>query len=190
MENENLTKVDNMAKEMNFKEHAKILNIPLYNGFEKIEDDNPQTVFITSSNNGIMYQVVSDGKMNEKETINVRINFTIEKTLKFMKDQGFEVDDSTYFYYKDFDSDNFGYKIYIQDIIIPSINKVLRNFNAFFIEPKFKDFYQVSMSVGPFNYPTQQLKCGVVDLENDSITKNVYQLFEYLLTDICYKDEE
>lgn len=172
-----------------YREHAKILSIPLFNGFKQVEVDSPQTVFITNNNHGIMYQVISDGKMNEKEKISVRINGFVDKTLRYMKQQGFEYDDEKFFYYKDFDSDNFGFKIYIQDIVMPEINKVIRSFNAFFIEPEYKDFYQVTMSVGAYPYPTEKLKIGEVDLENDPITKNVLDLFEKLLSNIKYNIE-
>ncbi|MBQ8424749.1 MAG: hypothetical protein IJX17_01855 [Clostridia bacterium] len=172
---------------VNFREHAKILSIPLFNGFKKVEPDNEQTVFLTNNNHGVMYQVTSDGKMNEKEKINVRIKFVIERTLRYMKEQGFEAGDDTFFYYQDFDSDDFGFKIYIQDIIMPNNKKVIRSFNAFFIEPQYKDFYQVVMSVGPFDYPTETLKVGEMDLDEDPITKNVMVLFEELLKNIKYK---
>jgi len=70
------------------------------------------------------------------------------------------------------------------------VGKVIRSINAFFIEPRNKNFYQVVMSVGPYKYPTSSLKVGEIDLENDAITKNIMILFEELLANIKYTDEE
>jgi len=175
---------------VDYKELAKVLDIPLFTGFEKVEAEDKHTVFMTSNNHGIMYQVICDGKMNEKETISVRINMFIEKTLRFMKSQGFETDENTFMHYKDYEDYDFGFKCYFQDIIMSQVGKVIRSINAFFIEPRNKNFYQVVMSVGPYKYPTSSLKVGEIDLENDAITKNIMILFEELLANIKYTDEE
>lgn len=179
-----------MSDNYEYKKHAEVLNIPLFDGFKRVDAENEQSIFVSSNNHGIMYQVVSDGKMNEKEKINVRINMLIERTLRYMKSQGFKAGDDTFFYYKDFDSDDFGFKIYIQDIIMPESNKVIRSFNAFFIESEYRDFYQVTMSVGPYDYPPKILKIGEANLEEDEITKNVMTFFEELLKNIKYKNSD
>ena len=40
------------------------------------------------------------------------------------------------------------------------------------------DFYQLSLSVNPIVLPTTMLKVGEIDLDNDNITKVLYNLMK------------
>ena len=65
--------------------------------------------------------------------------------------------------------------------------KLIRQFNAFFYEPKFNDFYQLSLSAGPFIMPTQIIKIGEVDLENDRLTASLNNMFNVILENLKYR---
>jgi hypothetical protein len=74
-------------------------------------------------------------------------------------------------------------------MIIPleSGKAVLRSLNAYFVEPKMHDFYQLSVTMGPFNLPTEFLKVGQIDLENDKITKTLDTIMIGLLDNLKYR---
>ena len=67
--------------------------------------------------------------------------------------------------------------------------KFIRQLNAFFHEPKFNDFYQVSLSVGPFLMPSEIVKIGEVDLENDRLTASLNNMFNVILENLKYRGE-
>lgn len=75
-------------------------------------------------------------------------------------------------------------------MIIPTNEgkKIIRTINAFFVEPKMHDFYQFSLSIGPYDMSTETLKPGVFDLENDKITLTLSNYMKELLDNLKYKN--
>lgn len=177
-----------MARVMNYRLHAEQLFIPVLNDFQVQDDNNPQTVLLASGH-GFIEQLTSDGHIEDAE-FDERINLVIAKTKKFMKNNGMENVDNSFIPYKDYNNGVFDFKLYVQDMIIPvqGEKKVIRNFLAFFVEPKMHDFYQLSLGVGPFTIPTEQLKTGVIDLENDQVTISLNNLMKTLLDNLKYKN--
>lgn len=94
------------------------------------------------------------------------------------------------FYYKDYSNGVFNYKIYVLDGIIEVNNttKVIRQFNAYFVEPKFNDFYQLTISAPAIPMPTEVLKLGIVDLDTDEITQSVNNLLTMAMDNLKYKN--
>ena len=64
---------------------------------------------------------------------------------------------------------------------------LLRMAKAFFLEPKYNIVYRFSITVGPFLYPTDQVKIGKVDLKRDNVTKTLLTMFEDALMQITYR---
>ena len=181
----------NMAKTMNYKLHAEQLSIPLLNGFIKEESKDPMVILIAMDNNKMfLEQLITDGPMNPNETIDQRINFVNKSLLDYMKDLSQDNTEKSIFYYKDYANNVFNYKVYVHDMIVDTnaVKKVIRSLNAFFIEPRFNDFYQLSISTPPFEIPTEKLKLGVVDLENDEITKILDGMLNSLMDNLTYKN--
>lgn len=188
MNTENNNMMSNMARMLNYRTHAENLFVPLMNGFAKEPDsDNPQVIFIASGG-GFTEQLVSDGPMSSGETFDDRINLVVNNTRDFMKNENLEDPDKNFFYYKDFKTDNFLFKVYIQDMIFMfnGEKKVIRQLNSFFLEPHFHDFYQLSLAAGPFTMPTEMLKTGIVDLENDKVTQALVNMNDTLMANIKY----
>ncbi len=172
----------------NLKKYASILDVPIMNGLSMENVENlPQSIFIAIGN-GFMEQLTSDGPMRENETFENRIELVIKNTINFMKEQNIEPDNN-FFFYKEFkNKNNFIFKIYVQDMIFENNGKkVIRQLSAFFIEPRYNIFYQLSLGAGPFTWPTQILKTGLVDIENDEITKNLVNILDNILSDVNYK---
>ena len=190
MEENNIVNVDEMTRKMNYGLHAEQLDVPILNIVELVENNNPQAI-ITAVGNGYMEQLVSDGYI-EDGTFNQRIELVIDNTKKYMKQNGYENVDNSFIYYKDYNNGVFTFKIYVCDMIINNgtSKSVIRQFNAYFVEPKMKDFYQFSLATGPFNMPTEILKVGTIDLENDIVTQSLDDLMMMLLENIKYREEE
>lgn len=178
-----------LATKLNFKLHADQLNIPVINGLQVLDDEDPQTILLASSQR-FVEQLTSDGAV-DKDQFSQRLELVIENTKKYMVEMGCDNVDNSFIYYKDYNNGVFNFKLYVCDVIVP-INgekKVIRQFNAYFVEPKMMDFYQLSMSAGPFSYPTNQIKLGVIDLENDQITITLDNMMKSVLDGLKYKNQ-
>ncbi len=177
-----------MARMMNYRLHAEQLSIPVLNDFQVENDNNPQTILLASGH-GFTEQLVSDGYIDDG-AFEQRIELVINNTKQFMKNNGCENVDNSFIYYKDYNNGVFNFKIYVSDMIIPVNHekRIIRQFNAYFVEPKMHDFYQLSLSAGPFTLPTEQLKVGIIDLQNDQITVSLDNLMKTLLDNLKYKN--
>ena len=178
----------NMSKILNYRMHAEQLSIPVLNGFQVEDDNNPQTILLASGS-GFVEQLVSDGYI-EDDQFEQRINLVINKTKQIMINNGYENVDNSFIYHKEYNNGTFNFKIYVCDMIIQINNekKIVRQFSAFFVEPKMHDFYQLSLSGGPFNMSTEQLKPGVIDLQNDQITILLDNLMKTIMDNLKYKN--
>ncbi len=179
---------NDMARIMNYRMHAEQLFIPILNDFQIQNDNNPQTILLASGR-GFMEQLTSDGYIEDGQ-FEKRIDLVINNTKQFMKNNGCEDVDNSFIYYKDYNNGIFNFKLYVQDMIINVQNqkKVIRNFIAYFVEPKMHDFYQLSLGAGPFTMPTEQLKIGIIDLKQDQITISLDNLMQTILDNLKYKN--
>lgn len=179
---------DNVARMMNYRMHAKQLFIPVLKEFKVQNDNNPHTILLASGN-GFVEQLTSDGYIKDGE-FEKRIELVINNTKQFMKNNGCENVDNSFIYYKDYNNGVFNFKLYVEDMIMNTGNqkKVIRNFIAYFVEPKMHDFYQLTLGAGPFTMPTEQLKTGIIDLKQDRITSLLDKLMQTLLNNLKYKN--
>ena len=186
-DNDIINKTTNMARMMNYRQHASQLKIPILNGFNVEKNDNPQTILLASGH-GYTEQLISDGFIEDSE-FEERIKLAINKSKEFMKDNGLDDVDNSFTYFKDYHNGLFHFKVYIQDMIINDGNdrKIIRQMNAYFIEPKMHDFYQLSLAVGPFKMPTKFLKIEKSELKNDKVTQTLNNLMKKLLINLKYK---
>lgn len=178
-----------MAQMMNYRMHAKQLFVPVLNDLQVENDDNPQTILLAIGH-GFTEHLISDGYIDEGQ-FEQRIDLVIRNTKEFMKSNNWENVDNSFIYYKDYNNGVFDFKLYIQDMIIPAQNekKVIRNFIAFFVEPRMHDFYQFNLGAGPFTMPTEFLKIGIIDLQNDQVTILLDNFMKTLLDNLKYKKE-
>ena len=114
---------------------------------------------------------------------------SIEQTKTIMKTTKCENVDQSFLFYQDYDSALFHFKLYFQDTIMPvgDGKKAARTLIAYFVEPKMHDFYQFSLSIGPFPFPNDEFVLGKIDLENDLVTKQLTELMKLLLDNLSYK---
>ena len=175
-----------MIKLANYKLHAKQLDVPVVNDFTVMESDNPQIILLASSN-GITEQLSSDGYVKDEDFLD-RIDLVIKNTKLFMTENNCVDVDKSFIFYKDYSNGVFNYKIYVQDMIVldNGVKKLIRSMIAYFVEPKMHDFYQMTLSIGPFTLPTGELKVGVIDLKNDKVTVALDNLMINLLDNLKY----
>ena len=50
------------------------------------------------------------------------------------------------------------------------------------------DFYELSLSAGPFEIPTKELKPRIINLENDHITRILNNMIKTVMNNLKYKD--
>ena len=190
MDNQNIDMdklIEQMAIIENFRAHSNQLNIPILSVLEEKVSNDPQTILL-ASNNRYIEQLVSDGHLEEGDFEN-RIQQVIESTKEFMRSNNCENVDHSILFYQDYHNGTFQFKIYVQDVVVPTETdkRVVRSMIAFFEEPKMHDFYQLSLSIGPFTDPVEDLKLGVIDLEEDTVTIELEQLMKLILTNLNYK---
>ena len=185
----NLETMNNITQAANYKLHAEQLSVPVLDDFHLVNDDNPQIIF-TAMGHGYIEQLVSDGHIEDDDFEN-RIDLVIKNVKEYMKANNFEDVDKSFIYYKDYDNGVFKFKLYFQDMIRNEGDnkKIMRTLYAFFVEPNFHDFYQFSLGTGQFDMPTKMLKPGVIDLENDQVTRAIDKLMQGLLENIKYKKQ-
>ena len=178
--------MEELTRMLNYKMHAGILFIPLLNGLEVKESEFPQSILLAQGN-GIIEQIVSDGHIEENEFEN-RIQIAIDSAKEYMKENNCEKVDESISFYKDYSNGIFKYKVYIQDVIkeIEGQKCITRMLNAFFIEPKMKDMYQVTISAGAFTMPETEIQLGKLDLENDEVAKTINNLLHIVLDNLRY----
>lgn len=178
----------NMAQTLNFRLHAEQFSIPMLQNFKIEETQDPQIVF-NATDGMFIQQLVSDGTMRMNETLEQRIDLVIKNTINFMKKYSQLNNDNSLFYYKDYSNGIFNYKVYVQDFIIEvdNVKKIIRQMNAYFIEPNFRDFYQLTISSPALQMPTEILKLGVVDLINDQITRSIDNILNQVMSNMSYK---
>ena len=149
--------------------------------------NNPQIVFL-AANSSFLEQLVADGFVSEND-FEKRVLSCIEQTKTIMKNTKCENVDQSFLYYQDYDTSLFHFKLYFQDTILPvgEGKKAARTLIAYFMEPKMHDFYQFSLSVGPFPFPNEKFVAGKIDLENDVVTKQLIDLMKMLLDNLAYE---
>ena len=173
-----------IARIANYGLHAEQLSIPVLNNFQVYEENNPQVVFSAMAGPYIE-QVVSDGYIADGE-FEERIDLVINNTTEYLKNNNI---DTKFMYLKDYNNGVFDFKVYVQDMIVPTPkgDEAYRLFNAYFVEPRMHDFYQMSVSIGGIAMPVEILKLGTIDLENDELTKILNTMMNILLDNLKYK---
>ena len=92
--------------------------------------------------------------------------------------------------YKNYDNDNFDFKIFVQDILSGTEEdiKFARQLSAFFVEPNGNEFYQISVAAGSYavNKGYKLLK-DIKNYEEDEIIKGLETNLKLIMDNIIYK---
>ena len=164
--------------------HAEQFDIPMFSFMQKEQSPIPQVILVAEGK-GFTEQFILDGSMDDGEKFEDRINLVLSNTKKLMPNL-----DIKFYYYKEYSNGIFNYKLYFQDAIIDTHEgkKITRAINAYFVEPRMKDFYQFSLSTEPLLMPPKILNPDKVDLQNDKMTIALNSLMKDLLDNLKYKN--
>ena len=178
-----------MTRDLDYMLHAQGLDIPLLDGFQLLESDDPQIVLLATKDDYIE-QVTSDGYA-EAGTFDKRIESVISTTKQFMKDSGCEDVDNCFRFYKETEKEKFNFKTYVCDMIIPiKGDKLLtRQFISYFYEPVIQDFYQITVSSAPVKMPSKEILLGKIDLDNDKVTSKLNKYMDEIIEKFDYKTD-
>lgn len=172
------------TKMANYKLHAQQINWPLLKEFQVQNLDNqPPDIIMFASRAPFFIQVKSMGPMLEKNLEQMIANEN-KASMNYLKQSNCKRAEDSIFYYKDYNNGTFNFKIYVVDMIEEQSFK--RFLSAYFVEPKFKDVYQVSVLFSFAGKP-ENFKPWVVDLENDELTKYLNDMLTLIMDNIKYK---
>lgn len=176
-----------IAKDLNKKLEASIINVPVLEGFNIIKNTtSDDIVFAAITEDHYIEQLVAGDYLNEQDTLESKIEESIQETKEFINKSNLESPLQNFILLKELES-TFKFKIYVQDYIIKtSTPSGIRQLNAYFIEPRYNKFYQLSLSTGPIAIPSTIYEPGKIDLENDNITKDLIKMMDTILTNIKY----
>ena len=179
----------NIVKKINKQKEVDILSVPIVDDFrlEIIHSNN--IIFHAVGTDKSSETLICDGKLNNDESFEDRLQKVISETIEANINNGIENSEkSVYFYTKIIDTLEF--YIYFIDYIklVGSQKRVIRQINAYFLEPVYNNFYQLSLNTAPFLLPTKIMKIGEnFDLDKDSITKSLVNTLMKIIKNIEYK---
>ena len=170
----------NIVKDLNTHLEADILDVPIIDHFKVQKFFNPNVMFVAVSDDGYIEQLVFDSTLPENLSLDNKINQVINDTILEMKNVGLNNPDDNLYFYKEHKA-LFDYKIYIQNFIkdIEGSTILIKQFNVYFMEPKTRNFYQLSLSSCPVDYTTVNQK---------ELEKQLYFILEKILNDIVYSE--
>lgn len=176
-----------LAKSLNNKLEASIMNVPVLEGFNIMKSTTSENViFAAISENHYIEQLIADAYLKEDETLDSKIEESIKITEEYMAKAKLTQSDKNFIFLKEFNA-TFKFKVYIQDYMINNPTpRAIRQINAYFVEPHYNKFYQLSLSTGPIVLPSEVYKPGNIDLESDSITKELVEMMDIIISNIKY----
>ena len=174
------------AKRLNEK-YTDNLNIPILGGFQQIK--NPGTLFTAVSNEGYVEQFITDGKLLDGEDFDSRLTKVLDNTKKGMRDARLTNPDNNLKSHKKYSANGLDFVVYIQDNLM-NVNKkdrIIRQFNIYFLEPKSTGFHLLTVSTPPIELPNDNIIIGKIDLVNDKITNSLDNTVTDIMNHITYK---
>ena len=185
-------KAIDIAKKLNTIENINRLKIPILDGFELLEHDKTSKIIFIAKKDNIIEQFLTDGALIDDETIDERIDKIILEITKEVGTKPLYKKGTIMKFLKLYSNEGIDYHIYVQDILkgTPSDRKLIRQLNAYFVEPVGKEFCQMSLATGlyPVGERFKLLK-DIKDLKNDELTKTLEIGLDIILKNIKYKDK-
>ncbi|MBQ4031440.1 MAG: hypothetical protein II625_06765 [Bacilli bacterium] len=193
-----MSKIENaikVAKKMNTLIDFNLLSVPVLDDFilvqKNLTDPNNNIIFVAVKNN-TLEQFLGDGMLEPNESFDDRI----EKVINQMKEESkrsplYEGNDEFLVYYKNYDNENFDFKIYVQDILTGTKDnlKFIRQMSAFFVEPKGNEFYQICMGAGAYAKSNKfKLLKDIKEYEKDEINIGLERNLKLIMDNLTYRD--
>ena len=178
-------KAEDFAKKLNEHAYLQDILVPILDGFQIIP--NPGTIFTAVSKEHYIQQFLVDGKLNEGESFQNRLNHVLDETKKAMKESKLENPDDNLKFFKEYSNVDFQFSVYLQDNILSK--KWIRQFNIYFVDSRTKAFYEISFSSRPFTVPNNSLK-KEIDLDHDLVTAGMVSSIQQIMANVKYKEKK
>ena len=184
-----------IAKNMNTLINFNLLSVPVLNDFilvqKNLTDPNNKIIFVAMKNN-TLEQFLGDGVLAQNESFEDHLDKVINQMKEESKKSNlYEGNDEFLVYYKNYDNENFDYRIYVQDILTGSQDKLkfVRQMSAFFVEPTGNEFYQVSVAAGQYVKSNKfKLLKDIKNYEQDEIIRGLEKNLKQIMDNITYRD--
>lgn len=172
----------NMAAELNASIAADILDVPIIEHFKLQETFHPKIIFAAVSDDDYIEQLVFDSVLPEDISIEDKIKDVVADTVEEMKRNDLKYPNDNLYFYK-LHKSVFDYHVYIQNFVKEVDDSVIliKQFNVYFIEPKSRNFYQLSLSSCPVDFKTVDQK----ELENQ-----LYSILVKIMDNVTYMENE
>jgi hypothetical protein len=191
MNNENIEKIINVADQANKAENSREIFIPVLDDFEVVENkkDESGTILVAVKNN-TLEQYITDGFLLPGETLDTRIE-KVKENLKnnIPNKELYDNFDNYITYYEDYNNYTFYFKVYAQDILAGTEDKLLctKQLNGYFINPERNEFCQISVAAGPYVVDNQhKLLQDIDNLEADETIIGLTKALELIMDNITY----
>lgn len=169
MKDENEELLEAVLKDL----HKSTLAIPVLEEYKVIEEDS-DAIFIAVSPDNSVEQYLEDGQLEENETFDQRLKKVLEETKESMKSYGLLEKD--FVYLGEIKNPPFDFRLFLQDNIKDGM--IVRQINAYFIEPESRYFYEITLSAPQM----------VLETVNEFVLKNLYDRMRFIVTNIKYND--
>lgn len=134
------------VKELNKNEFMNNIQVPILDGFNVIPSE--ETLFTAVNNESFMEQFILEGKLDNNETFDDRLAKVIAETKEAMKGANLVDVDNNLIFHKDYSNNGLDFKVYIQNNIINE--KIIKQYNIYFVDNKSLVFYEVTFSSCPY----------------------------------------
>lgn len=172
-------KINGFVKELNDKYYIQNILVPILDNFKIIPGNNDGVIFAAISNERYLEQYICDGILEKNETIDDHINKVIDDTKEAMTANGFDDVKNSFRFFKGYSNKFFNFKVYLQTLRLT--DKILMQYNVFFVDPKSNAFFQLSLTTCPY---------GKEDFEaiNNNITTNMDKTMTTVMDKIRYRN--
>lgn len=133
-----------MAKKFNSRAQAMKIDVPTLVGFKDIPTEEAKIVF-AAGDDYCLEQFITDGFLNEKETFDDRVKESLDGIKKVLVDRNLKIKDEDIQLLGDFSNGIFTFRVYLQ--YIPEEKNPICQVIVYFLDPKNKAFYQLTLSM-------------------------------------------
>ena len=167
------------------------LTIPVLDDFVVQQNVKMDSKFIfVATKNGAVEQFLTDGQLIDDEDFEERVEKVLNGIRREVRNNPLYEGNGRYIdFYKFHKTDLFNFKIYIQDILIDK-EHFIRQMNAYFVEPKSKEFCQLSLAIGQYLKSEYKLLREIDDLNKDVLIKNLEKAMMIIMDNIVYDYSE
>lgn len=167
------------------------LSIPVLDDFVIQQNIKVDSKFIfVATKDGAIEQFLTDGQLIDDEDFEDRIEKVLNGIRREVRNNPLYKGNGRYIdFYKFHKTKLFNFKIYVQDILIDK-DHFVRQMNAYFIEPKSKEFCQLSLAIGQYLKSEYKLLREIDDYNNDILIKTLEEAMILIMDNIVYDYSE